>query len=106
MKSKIVKSSELEWYDIGEVHKGANYIDDESLPELSIVQINRLQEKESGLAEKNMFYYVLEGTGEFELNGTKQILTVGDMLVVARGDSYNTPANVKLLVACTPRFGN
>jgi mannose-6-phosphate isomerase-like protein (cupin superfamily) len=88
------------------VHEIRVYIDDESLPQLSITEILRQEPYDwSESKEKSYFYYILEGQGKFYLNDEVFSLTQGDIFVVSPQSKYRTPVGVKLLAITTPRFG-
>ena len=52
--------------------------------------------------ESDFVYYVLEGSGYFEINGEKEECKVGDLVVVPKGNKFIYKGKLKMLLSCTP----
>lgn len=49
-------------------------------------------------------YYVIEGRGYFVINGDKQDVTKGDLIVVPPGTRYTFGGQLKMLLINTPKW--
>lgn len=54
--------------------------------------------------ECDFIYYVLEGSGYFEINGNKEKFTKGNLVVVPMGSKFTYKGKAKLLLTTAPPF--
>jgi mannose-6-phosphate isomerase-like protein (cupin superfamily) len=47
-------------------------------------------------------YYVLEGSGFFEINGAREDCGAGDLVVIPAGNKFTYKGKMKMLLNCTP----
>jgi len=47
-------------------------------------------------------YYVLEGSGYFEINGAREDCAAGDLVVIPAGNKFTYKGKMKMLLNCTP----
>jgi mannose-6-phosphate isomerase-like protein (cupin superfamily) len=47
-------------------------------------------------------YYILEGSGYFEINGNREDCAAGDLVVIPAGNKFTYKGKMKLLLNCTP----
>lgn len=61
---------------------------------------------ESTIIEKecDFIYYVLEGSGYFEISGVKEDFVKGNLIVVPMGSKFTYKGKAKLLLITTPPF--
>jgi mannose-6-phosphate isomerase-like protein (cupin superfamily) len=52
--------------------------------------------------DSDFVYYVLEGSGFFEINGEKEDCAKGDLVVIPAGSKFIYKGNLKLLLVVTP----
>jgi len=52
--------------------------------------------------ECDFCYYVLEGSGYFEINGEREDCAAGDLAVIPAGNKFTYKGKMKLLLNCTP----
>lgn len=52
--------------------------------------------------ESNFVYYILEGSGFFEINGAQEECTTGDLVVVPMGSTFTYKGKLKMLLITTP----
>lgn len=52
--------------------------------------------------ESDFIYYVLEGKGEFIVNGAHEPCVKGDLVVIPRGNAFTYKGTMRLLLSCTP----
>jgi mannose-6-phosphate isomerase-like protein (cupin superfamily) len=52
--------------------------------------------------ESNFVYYVLEGSGVFEVNGEPEACTAGDLVVMPMGSKFTYKGKLKMLLISTP----
>ncbi|MBN8550067.1 MAG: cupin domain-containing protein [Deltaproteobacteria bacterium] len=52
--------------------------------------------------ECDFFYYVLEGTGAFIIDGTTHTCTVGDLVTIPHGSWFRYEGRMRLLAASVP----
>ncbi len=55
-------------------------------------------------SETEFNYYVIEGNGYFILNGDKQDVAKGDLVVVPPGTKYTFGGQLKMLLINTPKW--
>lgn len=54
--------------------------------------------------ECDFIYYVLEGSGYFEINGTKENFAKKDLVVIPMGSKFTYKGKAKLLLVTAPPF--
>ncbi len=47
-------------------------------------------------------YYILEGTGEFEIGGKVEKCQKGDLAVIPAGESFTYSGRMKMFLVCSP----
>jgi mannose-6-phosphate isomerase-like protein (cupin superfamily) len=52
--------------------------------------------------ECDFCYYVLEGSGYFEINDNREDYGAGDLVVIPVGNKFTYKGKMKLLLNCTP----
>jgi len=52
--------------------------------------------------ECDFCYYVLEGSGYFEINDMREDCVAGDLVVIPAGNKFTYKGKMKLLLNCTP----
>jgi mannose-6-phosphate isomerase-like protein (cupin superfamily) len=52
--------------------------------------------------DSDFIFYVLEGTGYFEINGEQEKCSAGDLVVIPAGNALSYKGKLKMLLACTP----
>lgn len=52
--------------------------------------------------ECDFCYYILEGSGYFEINGNRENCATGDLVVIPAGKKFTYKGKMKLLLNCTP----
>lgn len=52
--------------------------------------------------QSDFVYYILEGSGYFEVNGQKEDCHSGDLVVIPRGNKFIYKGQLKMLLSCTP----
>jgi mannose-6-phosphate isomerase-like protein (cupin superfamily) len=52
--------------------------------------------------EIDKLYYIIDGDGYFEINGSRENCTAGDLVVIPAGNKYTFKGKMKMLLNCTP----
>ncbi len=52
--------------------------------------------------ESTFVYYVLEGSGFFEVNGDREECVVGNLVVIPAGNTFTYKGKLKMLLVTTP----
>ena len=52
--------------------------------------------------ECDFIYYVLEGSGYFEINNNKETCSVGDLVVIPKGSKFTYKGKLKMIATSTP----
>ena len=47
-------------------------------------------------------YYIVEGSGYFEINGTRETCAKGNLVVIPAGNQFTFGGKMKMLLDCTP----
>jgi mannose-6-phosphate isomerase-like protein (cupin superfamily) len=77
------------------------------VPELSLSLIfKKAVDGHVSVAQKNMAYMVISGSGTCEIDGVHHALNKGDVVYTPAGARYALSAGMELVAACTPRFGS
>jgi mannose-6-phosphate isomerase-like protein (cupin superfamily) len=88
IKGKIYPSKEL----IGE-HAGYVLIETETGHETTIIE-----------HESIFTYYILEGSGYFEINDDREDCVTGDLVVIPKGAKFTYKGKLKMLLITTPAW--
>jgi len=67
-----------------------------------LVECNGLPESAMRQRECDFCYYILEGTGYFEINGARENCGAGDLVVVPAGNEFTYKGKMKMLLNCMP----
>ncbi|MFS8130923.1 MAG: hypothetical protein ACMG57_03005 [Candidatus Dojkabacteria bacterium] len=54
--------------------------------------------------EVDFNYYILEGSGFFEINNIKQECEKGNLIVIPKGSKFTYKGKLRMLLVCTPPF--
>ncbi len=104
MKYLIRNEKEISVQDYGYI-KVKQLLNQEDIDNLSvaIVEINGTNKK---IINKrgDAIYYVLKGSGLFEINGSKEIVRVGDLIFIPKGSEYFDSGNLIMLSINNPRY--
>ena len=70
----------------------------------SFVLVDTEQGHETTIIEhkSDFIYYILEGSGYFFINNTKEECSQGDLVVIPAGVKFMYEGKFKLLLSCTP----
>jgi len=104
MKYKIIKSSEVDEQDFGYI-KVKQLLNQEDIDNVSLAVI-----KIDGTNKKvvnrrgDALYYVLQGNGEFNIDGEKVPVTTGDLVFIPKGTPYFDKGKLTMLSFNNPRF--
>ncbi len=52
----------------------------------------------------DFIYYILEGSGHFEINGQRENFTQGDLVIVPADSKFTYKGTCKMLLITTPAF--
>ena len=104
MKYKVIKSSEVEEKDFGHI-KVKQLLNQEDIGNVSvaIVKIDGTNNKVIN-KRSDALYYVLEGSGSFNIDGDEIPVSVGDLVFIAKGTAYFDKGKLILLSFNNPRF--
>ena len=84
--------------------KGRIFPSDNLSQDLEFVLIDTNTGHETKIVEhKSTFaYYILEGSGYFEIDGTKEACTKGDLVVIPPGHAFIYKGTMRLLLIASP----
>lgn len=85
-------------------HDGKFFDTDSPTTQHMIVECNDKLMVSLTQSETEFTYYLLEGDGYFVLDGERQKVTKGDLVVVPPGTKYTFGGNLKMLLINTPRW--
>ncbi len=54
--------------------------------------------------EEDRIYFIIEGSGEFVINGKTSKVATNDLIFVPRNTPYNVIGKMKYFLLCTPEF--
>ncbi len=104
MKYKVVRSKEVAEQDFGyiKVKQLLNQKDVDNVS-VSLVTINGTNKR---IINKrgDALYYVIEGSGSFNIEGEELQVEVGDLVYIPKGTPYFDKGNLVMLSVNTPRF--
>lgn len=69
----------------------------------ALVEINGDHGKLKCLKEDRI-YFIIEGKGEFDLDGKVSKINQGDLIFVSRNTPYNIIGKIKYFLVCSPEF--
>ncbi len=106
MKHIIVKSQDTEIQDNGYI-KVKQLLNQKNINNISaaIVEINGKNKKIINRGG-DALYYVLEGSGQFEINGQKEEVKKGDLIFIPKGTQYFDSGTLTMLSINNPRYDN
>ncbi|MEK7065953.1 MAG: cupin domain-containing protein, partial [Patescibacteria group bacterium] len=55
-------------------------------------------------SSSDAFYYVIEGAGDFHVNGETVSVQGGDLVFIPRGTPYFDSGNMRMIAFNSPRF--
>ena len=104
MKYKVIKSSEVEEKDFGYI-KVKQLLNQEDIDNVS-VSIVKIDGKNKKIINKSSdaFYYVLDGSGSFNIDGEEITVEVGDLVFISKGTTYFDTGKMTMLSFNNPRF--
>lgn len=104
MKYLIKKDNEIPAQDYGyiKVKQLLNQKDIENLS-VAVVEINGKNKK---IVNKkgDAIYYVLKGSGFFEIDGHKNLVEQGDLIFIPKGSEYFDSGNLTMISINNPRY--
>jgi mannose-6-phosphate isomerase-like protein (cupin superfamily) len=86
--------------------KGKKFLSNESGINAGIAIIETETGHETTIIEHkcDFIYYVLEGTGYFEINGVKEDFSKGNLVIIPHGSAFTYKGNAKFLLVTSPPF--
>lgn len=104
MRYRHIKSEDVKADKLGSIVV-QNLFADEKFDKLSIAKVNLSGEQEFGLnQESDLFYYVLEGSGEFDFGSEKITVKKADLIFIPKNTKYKDSGKLTLLAISTPKF--
>jgi mannose-6-phosphate isomerase-like protein (cupin superfamily) len=67
-----------------------------------LIEVDSKLENTIRQRECDFCYYVLEGSGYFEINNARENCGAGDLVVIPAGKKFTYKGKMKLLLNCTP----
>lgn len=104
MKHKVIKSSQIKETNFGFI-KVKQLLNQATVPNMSlaIVKINGVNKKIVNRSS-DALYYVLEGSGTFNISGEEAEVEKGDLVFIPKGSAYFDQGKMTLLAFNNPRF--
>ncbi len=84
--------------------KGKIFLMSDLTKSTSFVLVETEQGHETTIIEhkSDFIYYILEGSGYFLINDTKEECSQGDLVVIPAGTKFTYKGKFKMLLSCTP----
>jgi mannose-6-phosphate isomerase-like protein (cupin superfamily) len=100
----IVKTGEIGEESFGAV-KVRNLFSDKQMNLLSVakIRVEGVNRKHKNL-KSDEFHYVLDGKGDYEVNGKRSDVELGDLIHIPKGDIYENSGQMNLLVFSSPSY--
>jgi mannose-6-phosphate isomerase-like protein (cupin superfamily) len=104
MKYKVIKSSEKTEQDFGYI-KVKQLLNQENIENVSvaIIKIDGTNKKVIN-KRGDALYYVLDGKGEFEIDGDKVSVMTGDLVYIPKRTPYFDKGKLTMISFNNPRF--
>lgn len=104
MKYKVIKSSEIEEKDFGYI-KVKQLLNQEDIDNIS-VSIVKIDGKNKKIINESSdaVYYVLEGSGAFNIDGDEVSVEIEDLVFIPKGTLYFDTGKMIMLSINSPRF--
>lgn len=104
MKHIIVKSSQISEKDFGFI-KVKQLLNQEDIPNISfaLIEIDGKNKKVINRSS-DALYFVLEGTGSFDINNEEVAVEKGDLIFIPKGSAYFDKGKMTLISLNNPRF--
>lgn len=104
MKVSIINSSETTESDYGAI-KVRELIDAKNSQNMSVVIVDLDGvNKRNKNKKSDMFYFVLEGKGIFNIEGKEYPVKKNSLIVIPKNTIYFDRGKMKMLSFCSPRF--
>ncbi len=106
IKHVLHKPSEYSFIKVGIKGKKFSITDITSKPKTGVCIIETEKGHETTIVEHtcDFIYYILEGSGYFEINGQKEEFTKSDLVVVLADSKFTYKGTCKMLLITTPAF--
>lgn len=100
----VIKSKDLQADDFGAIKVKKLFenpqIENISVAIITVEGINR----KSKNTKSDIFYYVIDGQGEFTIDGKEDEIEKGDLVLVTKNTVFTNTGNMTLLVFASPRY--
>ena len=104
MNYKIIKGKEVQEKDFGLI-KVKELLNESSFNEFSLAKVSLDGVNNLGFNKgSNLIYYILSGSGEFEIDGTNFVVEAGDAILIPKNTKYRDKGKMTLLSLSSPRF--
>ena len=104
MKYKVIKSKDITEQDFGYI-KVKQLLNQKDVDNVSaaIIKINGTNKKVVN-KRGDALYYVIEGSGSFNIDGEELLVEIGDLVYIPKGTPYFDKGNLVMLSFNSPRF--
>ena len=104
MRPRIINLSDTNEEDFGE-SRVRSYINTSELQNVSLAMVDINDESE--IIKNRGFdtmYYILEGSGNFDIDGTTYRVKKYDLVIIPRNTTCKYEGHMRILAVCSPRW--